>query len=42
VTIGNDLVLRFDLLVIRLRADEVVDQVWQAYSVLRRRRSEVA
>ena len=37
VTIGNDLVLRYDLFVIRLRADEVVAQIWEAHTVLRRR-----
>jgi len=42
VTIGNDLVLRFDLFVLRLRPDEVVDQVWQAHAVLRRRRLDAA
>jgi len=42
VTIGNDLILRFDLFVLRLRPDEVVDQVWQAHAVLRRRRLDAA
>ncbi len=37
VSIGNDLVLRYDLFVLRLRPDEVVSQIWQAHAALRAR-----